>query len=584
MRLIKPVAAVGVVALMALSACGGGSKNSGTGNAGTNTAIGSGGAAGQGKDPNAKAPAPAIPGAKKGGTVTVLSTFGLQTMDPSEAYYTNTSSILSGLVVRSLTQYEYDDKTKDMVLIPDLATDLGTHNADYTEWKFTLRSGIKYENGKEVTPADIKYGIERSFDRDTFPGGANYSNTYFLDGDKYKGPYKSSGDYKGVTISGQTITIKMAKPFPDMPYWGAFPAMSPIPASGSKPATYRLHPLSTGPYKFSKYTPGQTLTLVKNDQWDPNTDPGRRQYVDQFNFKFTNQSAATDRILIADTGQGQTTLTYDDVQAADFAKARSQASDRMVIGGLPCTFIWYPDNRKIKDKRIRMALAYAYPYRSAWIAGGYIQGVTRNPASAYIAPGVPGRLQYQPPAPDAPAKTDPAKSLALLKQAGYKPGEYKIRFPYATDDPTKVATKNQVVTALKKGGFNPQPYAVADSTKFGEVLQDPNAPVNVRYVGWCSDWPSGASWIPPVFGPGGGANFAYFNNKAVNAKMNAIQRLPLAKQPAAWGALDKEIATTYFPEFVTGYGGVALMHGSKIGGMYDDTTFGMPTWKNMYVK
>jgi peptide/nickel transport system substrate-binding protein len=174
--------------------------------------------------------------------------------------------------------------------------------------------------------------------------------------------------------------------------------------------------------------------------------------------------------------------------------------------------------------------------------------------------------------------------LALLKQAGYKPGEYKITYPYATDDPTKVAVKNQVVTALKKAGFNPQPYAVADSTKFGEVIADPNAKVNVRYVGWCSDWPGGSSWIPPVFGPGGGANYAYFNNKAVNAKMDAIQRLPLAKQPAAWGALDKEIGTKYFPEFVTGYYGVAMMHGSKIGGMYDDTTFGMPTWKNMYVK
>ena len=56
-----------------------------------------------------------------------------------------------------------------MVLIPDLATDLGRPNDDFTEWTFTIREGVKYENGEEVTPEDIAYGIKRSFDRETFP-------------------------------------------------------------------------------------------------------------------------------------------------------------------------------------------------------------------------------------------------------------------------------------------------------------------------------------------------------------------------------------------------------------------------------
>ena len=89
-------------------------------------------------------------------------------------------------MTRSLTQYVYDDG--QMVLIPDLATDLGTPNDDYTEWTFTIRSGVKYENGTEVTPEDIAFGIDRSFDRTTFPEGATYSNDYFLNGDTYEGP------------------------------------------------------------------------------------------------------------------------------------------------------------------------------------------------------------------------------------------------------------------------------------------------------------------------------------------------------------------------------------------------------------
>ena len=123
-----------------------------------------------------------------------------------------------------------------------------------------------------------------------------------------------------------------------------------------------------------------------------------------------------------------------------------------------------------------------------------------------------------------------------------------------------------------------------------DVLTNPKAPVNVRSVGWCSDWPSGSSWMPPEFQStdiatsGFGSNYAAFNNKAVDARINAIQLLPLKEQPGAWNALDKTIQTKYYPVIVTGYGGVAMMRGSKVMNMVDDTTFGMPEWKDMWIQ
>ncbi len=589
MRLKKPITAASAVALLALAACGGSSSNSPSASPSSNTQIGSGGASGQGKDATAQAPAPPIPGAKKGGTLTVLSVASATTMDPTEAYYTNTSSILEGLVTRSLTQYVYDPKTKDMVLIPDLATDLGTPSNNYKTWKFTLRPGVKFENGQPVTPADLKYGIERSFDRATFPGGANYSNTYFKDGDTYKGPYKS-GDYSGVTIKGMTITIQMAKPFPDMPYWGSFPAMGPIPpGKASDPATYKNHPWATGPYMFKQgaYTPGQSLTLVKNPFWDPKTDPGRRQYINQFDFNFATDSAKIDQTILGDSGSGQTTISYDPVLAADYQKFSTTASDRLIVGSEPCTFMWYPDNRQITDVNVRKALAYAYPYQAAWAAGGYIQGVTRVPASNVMPPGVPGRVQYNPLPGHTPGTTDTAKAKSMLQQAGKT--NYPIKFAYQTDVPTSVAVKNVIVQSLKAGGFNPQPVATTSANYVADILTNPKAPVNVRSVGWCSDWPSGSSWFPPEFQTtdiptqGFGSNYEAFSNKSVDNQMNQIQLMPLSKQPAAWNALDKTIQTKYFPVVVTGYGGTAAMRGSKVNGFYDDTTFGMPTWKNMWI-
>ena len=70
--------------------------------------------------------------------MTVLTAGVPFTFDPTRAYYTDSTAIMN-LVTRALTQYVYDPETNDMVLAPDMATDLGTPNEDNTEWTFTLQ-------------------------------------------------------------------------------------------------------------------------------------------------------------------------------------------------------------------------------------------------------------------------------------------------------------------------------------------------------------------------------------------------------------------------------------------------------------
>jgi peptide/nickel transport system substrate-binding protein len=586
MRLKKPMIAVSTVALLAVAACGGSGGGGGGGN--TESFI-TGGSAGSGKDPNRQAPAPEIEGAQSGGIVKVISVAGLNTMDPTEAYYVNTSSILSGLVVRSLTQYVWDDATNDMVLIPDLATDLGTPNDDYTEWTFTLRDGVKYENGDPVTPEDIKFGIERSFDRATFPEGAAYSNQYFLHGDTYKGPYKSQKGCGCVEINGNDITIKMATPFPDMPYWAAFPAISPIPSGAvSDPAKYKLHPLATGPYMFKPggYVPEKSLVLVKNPEWDPNTDPGRHQYVDEYDMEFDVPTAKIDQTLLADNGDAKNTLSYDNIAVQDYVQFKQEAQDRLVIGSAPCTAYWAPDYRKIKDIKVRQALAWAYPYADVYAATGLIPNVTRIYGTNLEPPGVPGREEYNPLPGHEKGTTDPDKAKQLLQSSGNL--NYEIKFLYSTDDPLSVAGKNEIVKGLTAAGFKATPVATTVA-QFSTVRADPNADINVRSAGWCSDWPSGSSWIPPVLQStnlqeeGLGSNYSAFSEKEVDDQIKAIQSMPITDQPKAWNDLDQLALTKYFPLFVTGYYGAAMMRGSNINGFEDDTVFSMPTWKDIWL-
>ncbi|MDX6326827.1 MAG: peptide/nickel transport system substrate-binding protein [Nocardioidaceae bacterium] len=593
MRFKKPIVALSTAGLLALAACGGGSSGGNSASNGNSVNKDTLGNTGNGQDPTAKGPV-TISGAQKGGMVTVLTTTGITTsIDPQDMYYTDTDALGTGLMFRSLTQYKYDPKSGQMILVPDLATDLGQHNADYTQWTFTIRSGVKWETGDPVTAQDVARGIIASMDAKAFPDGPGlyYSNPYFLGGDKYKGPYTENDPngtkQQAVSVSGNKVIVKMSQPFPDFPYYGTFPAMGPRPAAAdSDPATYGQHPLATGPYMIKSYTRSKSLVLQRNPNWDPATDPARTQYPDGYDVKAGVQYAQIDEILLADKGQGQTTMTYEDIQAQDYRKFQEQAQDRIVNGGSPCTYFLAPDYRKITDLKVRQALAWAYPYKDVILASGLIPNVTAIPATNIMPPGIPGRVEYNPLAGHQALQTDPAKAKQLLQESGNT--GYEIRFLWRTDNEVNTKSKDVLVKALQAAGFKATPVATTEAA-YTDERANPKTDINLRSVGWCSDWPSGSTWIPPNFqstdiaNVGLGTNFEAFSEPTIDAKIKQTMKAPVADQPKMWNDLEKEIQTKYFPVIPQYYTGIAQVHGSKIQGHNDDNTLGMPTYKNIWV-
>lgn len=582
------VAAAG--ALVAAAACGGdGSDSDGPG--GT---FQEGGGTGSGMQER-EAPAPEVEGAVEGGTIRVLSNSGLNTMMPPEQYYTNTGAI-GNLLHRSLTQYTYDEESGDMILVPDLATDLGTANEDNTEWTFTLRDGVKWENGEDVTAEDIATGIKMSMDRATFPQGPDFSNKFFLHGgcdpedeEVYEGYFTTGPDYDGVVVDGNEITIKMACPFPDMPYWGSFAAIGPMPED-INPAEYARNFLSTGPYKVEEYTPEKSMTLVRNEHWDPATDPGRNAYPDRWEFDFDVDTTKIDEIILQDSEPEQATITYDDLQAGTYLRMQEEAPDRVVAGPSGCNWYLAPDYRKIREIEVRQALGYAFPTKAYLNALGQTIGVNALPATANIMPpGTPGREEFS--VLDRSAEeADPEKAKELLAEAGYKPGEYEVTWLYSSDDPESTDAKDQVVKGFEEAGFKVNPVATTTEA-FSDDRQDHTNNLNLRLAGWCFDWPTGGSWFPPLFettnleAEGLGANYAVFSEPEIDKEIKRINELPVGdEQNAAWQELDEKIQNEYFPVSPIYYTGEIMGHGSKIRGMEVDSTKGMPTFTRMWVQ
>jgi len=165
---------------------------------------------------------------------------------------------------------------------------------------------------------------------------------------------------------------------------------------------------------------------------------------------------------------------------------------------------------------------------------------------------------------------------------------YEIRFLWRTDNEVNTKSKDVLVKALQAAGFKATPVATTEA-QYTDERANPKTDINLRSVGWCSDWPSGSTWMPPNFqstdinNVGLGTNFEAFSQPSVDSQIKQAMKAPVSQQPKLWNNLDKEILTKYLPVIPQWYTGIAQVHGSKIQGHNDDNTLGMPTFKNIWV-
>ncbi|BCJ42075.1 ABC transporter [Actinoplanes ianthinogenes] len=572
----KVVVAAAAVAL-GLAGCGSPSASNGSAKDDSGTIT----TATQAIDAAAKGPAAEIAGAVKGGTITVYSGSTPNNMDPTDIYYTDSGEIAK-LLFRTPTQYDVRNGTP--VLVPDL-TDLGTVSADKLTWTFKLQAGLKYEDGSAVKVEDLAYAIKRSFAHDVFPDGATYQQAYFKDGDKYKGPYAGGDKFAGVETQGaDTLIVHLAKPFPDLPYYMTFPLFTPIPQAKDTKQEYQSHPMATGPYKYASYTPGSELKLVRNTNWDANTDPARHQYPDGFDFKWGQDDVKTQQQVLNSAGGDANAINYVDVDASLVPQVLGDKKAQLVQGNGPCTYVWQMDTTKI-PLEVRKAIAAAWPYDQTWKAAG-ISDLIGQKASTIMPPSVPGYTKYNPlPGLSGTGQGDPAAAKKMLEAAG-KVG-FEVSWFFDNTKPVSQQVSQVRADALKAAGFKVRPVGVATAdlrTKISDYKSDVNMAQGPR--GWCSDWPNGNSWFPVLFessSVGNGLSWGMMQDKALDSEIESIGALPAEEAATKWGALDEKIMGMYvgIPFYYTKAG---VVQGTNVGSTVVDPTQGMPFFQNMYLK
>ncbi|GJF30012.1 ABC transporter [Kitasatospora sp. NE20-6] len=533
-------------------------------------------------------PAPAVAGSKTGGTAYGIESAGLDHLDPGQIYV-NEYQAIAALYNRTLTNYKVDPVTGKTILVGDLATDTGKTSDNGKTWTFTLKDNLKFEDGTAITSKDVKYGIERLYAayQDQGPAfiqewlsGADYRKVY-------EGPYggKELGEDVIGTPDDKTIVFHFKEAHLDAPYAAAMPNIAPIQKSKDTKEKYDVHPDSIGPYKIASHEPDKSIKFVKNPMWDPKSDPIRHQFVDGWEFELGITNPALTTRLMAGNGNDKNAITL--VQAADapnIAKISGDASykDRLVSKFMPFVDVFDINNTRVKDPKVRKALALAFPRAQVYkLLGG---AATGDMANNLISPTVSGWKDTDPLGLKAKPEGDPVAAKALLKEAGAE--NYPIVLAYS-NTPRWQPISAAVQEALNSAGFKVERKEL-DPTTYYSVIGKKDNPYDLYRTGWGADWPVASTVIPPTMDgrkiADGSPNYSHYNSEANNAEIDRIQAMTDQKAAAdEWMKLaDKMLADA--PKIPTTYSKFYQVYGAGLGAVGFNEVIGAIDVNSIYVK
>jgi peptide/nickel transport system substrate-binding protein len=504
-------------------------------------------------------------GGQRGGTLTLLTSQDVQSLDPGITYSSLDLNLLAA-TQRTLYAYAPDNPTD---IVPDLAAGPPEVSPDGKTLTVRIRRGVEFGPpvNREVTSSDVKYAIERGFN----PHVANpYASTYY--GDLVGAARADGGPIAGLqTPDDHTLVFKLTRPTASLLAQATvLPLSAPVPQEYAKPldarapSEYGNHVVATGPYMLTAdgdgrvlgtgYVPGRSISLVRNPAWRAATDE-RPAYLDAVEWRIGGSPNVSGRQVLA--GEG---LALGDPPTPALVKRAYQQAREQIFFSPGAGSRYAALNTAIApfdDANLRKAVSAALDREQMRrVRGGEIVG---DVASHFLYPGVLGFEEaggQEGTGVDflANPEGDRAVALKYMRAAGYPDGKYtgdetiSIVGLAGAPDSNDAQIVDQTLQDL---GFKTNLKLVDGSIMYSRFCALPRARVNVcPNVGWIRDFADPQTVLDVAFNgnyifPENNPNWPQLNDPAINRAM-ASGELTVGTQERAdaWAAIDRQITAT----------------------------------------
>ena len=487
----------------------------------------------------------------KRGTLRVFSNHDVEALDPGMAYASFDFALLRGMV-REL--YSFDTRVegeRSLQPVPDLADGPYELSDDGRTYTFKIRRGVHYAPpvDREVEARDFVYAIERQLD----PGHRSPNPYVWL--------IKGVDDFaagKARRISGlrtegdHILHITLDRPAGDFPSILTLPFFSPVPEDPASDYTpgrdYGQHLVASGPYRLKQYAPGRLIELVRNEHWDPRTDPLRSAWVDRIRVSIGLSESGIQQAIEA----GEADLNLDAVSppvgdlprlSGDPTLARQLAVETT---GCVHYLTMQMDTGPTRSLAVRQAVNYAIDRQAVVLAmGGRYAG---EPATTVLSPTLAGYSAFDL-YPSQDATGDPDKAKKLLAGAGYPKG---VTLTYAGQGSDKWKAMYEALRrSLARAGITLEPtfYKGLEVYPKSLRLRSKRGEHQLGAAAVCPDVPgNGARSIVGVLldgrliTPTANNNYGNYDNPKVNALIDqAYEARDDQARTALWGQIDRTV-------------------------------------------
>ncbi|MGV8935590.1 MAG: ABC transporter substrate-binding protein [Allorhizobium sp.] len=391
---------------------------------------------------------------------------------PLDAYTLDPHAVSNTLIFAVLANV-YEPLVRrgaDLALEPALATEW--KQLDDTSWEFTLRQGVKFQDGSDFNADDVVFSLTRGK-----AGGIKGNLTSIASIEKID-------DYK--------IVLKTVAPNPVLPNqivnwfmmdkeWAeANGAVQPGSANNSTETFANRNTNGTGPYQIKERDPGvKTVFAANAGWWDKITGN-----IDTATFfVIPNPSTRVSALISGEVAMidGLPPQDAERVENADglYVKAGSDlrtiymqpdvARDSLIFGSVK-------DKNPFKDIRVRQAMQLS-------IDTGAIQKRVMRNFSTPVGLPIGREVEGFDPSLGEPVKPDVDKAKALMAEAGYADG-FSVTLDCTNDRfMNDEATCLAIAGSLAKIGITVEPRAQATS-RWAKQINPPDYNTSLTLVGY----------------------------------------------------------------------------------------------------
>jgi peptide/nickel transport system substrate-binding protein/oligopeptide transport system substrate-binding protein len=451
------------------------------------------------------------------------------TLDPALA-----SDSYSHFIIRQLFSglVAFNDKLE---VVSDLATGLPQVSPDGKTYTFTLRRGVRFTNGQEVTSTDFKY----SFERATNPRLAGAQPPTALPAALYLGDIvgvkeKLAGavtEIRGVQAPDPytlVLTIDAPKAY-FLSKLTSGPAFVVQRANVEKSAAWTEEPVGTGPYRLLRWQHNQHMVLASN----PDYYGGEPQIRTINIYMGANATGQLGQYESADGALDVAGVSVDDL---DRVTDRNNPISRELLSvpDLSITYLGFNLRQKpFDDPKVREALARAVDRQK--IARVMFQSRVRA-ALGFVPPNLGS---YPSPARDDQYNVSRARQL--LSESTYRGAENLPRLRLYTAGDSVGPTLREVYSQTL--GIDVEVIEI-EWADFLAGLDKAEYPMFI--TSWGADYPDPESFLGSLFRSGSPANFSGYRNADVDSALNlAASETDEERRMATYAQVESRVLADY---------------------------------------